>query len=31
MSSGSAPRYRVTVHELRDGKPTQVIDTYGTD
>ncbi len=24
------PRYRVTVHELRDGKTTQVIDAYGT-
>lgn len=30
MSSSRAPRYRVTVHELRDGKTTQVIDTYGS-
>jgi hypothetical protein len=25
-----APRYRVTVMELRDGKTTQVIDAYGS-
>ena len=30
MSPSRAPRYRVTVHELRDGKTTQVIDAYGT-
>jgi len=30
MSSSRAPRYRVTVHELRDGKTTQVIDAYGS-
>ncbi len=30
MSSSRAPRYRVTVHELRDGKTTKVIDAYGS-
>lgn len=25
-----APHYRVCVYELRDGKTTQVIDTYGS-
>jgi hypothetical protein len=30
MSSSRAPRYRVTVHELRAGKTTQVIDAYGS-
>ena len=30
MTSSRAPRYRVTVHELRDGKATQVIDAYGS-
>jgi len=25
-----APRYRVCVYELRDGKTTQVINTYGS-
>ena len=30
MSPSSAPRYRVTVHELRDGKTTKVIDAYGS-
>jgi hypothetical protein len=27
--SSRPPRYRVCVYELRDGKTTQVIDTYG--
>ena len=26
----SAPRYRVLIYELRDGKTTQVADTYGS-
>lgn len=30
MSPSRAPRYRVTVHELRDGKTTKVIDAYGS-
>jgi hypothetical protein len=30
MTSNRAPRYRVTVHELRDGKTTKVIDAYGS-
>jgi hypothetical protein len=30
MSSSRPPRYRVTVHELRDGKTTTVIDAYGS-
>ena len=29
MTSNRAPRYRVTVHELHDGKTTKVIDAYG--
>ena len=29
MTSSRAPRYRVTVHELHDGKTTKVIDAYG--
>jgi hypothetical protein len=30
MTPGRAPRYRVCVYELRDGKTTQVIDAYGS-
>ncbi len=30
MTPSRAPRYRVTVHELRDGKTTKVIDAYGS-
>ena len=30
MTPTRAPRYRVCVYELRDGKTTQVIDTYGS-
>lgn len=30
MTSQRPPRYRVCVYELRDGKTTKVIDTYGT-
>ena len=30
MTRGRAPRYRVTVHELHDGKTTKVIDAYGS-
>ena len=30
MTHSGAPRYRLTVHELRDGKTTKVIDTYGS-
>jgi hypothetical protein len=30
VTSSRAPRYRVTVHELRDGKTTKVIDAYGS-
>ncbi len=30
MTPTRPPRYRVTVYELRDGKTTQVIDTYGS-
>jgi hypothetical protein len=30
VSSSRAPRYRVTVHELRDGKTTKSIDVYGS-
>jgi hypothetical protein len=30
VNPSRAPRYRVTVHELRDGKTTKVIDAYGS-
>jgi hypothetical protein len=30
VTNSRAPRYRVTVNELRDGKTTNVIDTYGS-
>ncbi len=30
MTPARAPRYRVCVYELHDGKTTQVIDTYGS-
>lgn len=30
MTSNRPPRYRVTVHELHDGKTTKVIDAYGS-
>lgn len=30
MSRERPPRYRVCVHELRDGKTTQVINAHGT-
>jgi ribosomal protein L18 len=30
VTSGRAPRYRLVIHELRDGKTTQVVDTYGS-
>ena len=30
MTAARAPRYRVCVYELHDGKTTQVIDTYGS-
>jgi ribosomal protein L18 len=30
MSTPRAPRYRLIVHELRDGKTTQKIDVYGS-
>ena len=30
MTPARAPRYRVCVYELRDGKTTPVIDTYGS-
>ena len=30
MTATRAPRYRLCVYELRDGKTTQVIDTYGS-
>ncbi len=30
MTPAGVPRYRVCVYELRDGKTTQVIDTYGS-
>ena len=30
MTSSRPPRYRVTVHELGDGKTTKVIDAYGS-
>jgi hypothetical protein len=30
MNPSRAPRYRVTVMELRDGKTTKVIDAYGS-
>jgi hypothetical protein len=30
VTSSRAPRYRVTVHELHDGKTTKVIDAYGS-
>jgi hypothetical protein len=30
MTPSRAPRYRVCVYELRDGKTTQVIDAHGS-
>ncbi|MDQ3092332.1 MAG: hypothetical protein M3R46_11895 [Actinomycetota bacterium] len=30
MTTARAPRYRVCVYELRDGKTTKVIDAYGS-
>jgi hypothetical protein len=30
MTATRAPRYRVCIYELHDGKTTQVIDTYGS-
>jgi hypothetical protein len=30
VTAARAPRYRVCVYELRDGKTNQVIDAYGT-
>ena len=30
MTPARAPRYRVCVYELRDGKTTKVIDAYGS-
>jgi len=30
MNPPRAPRYRVTVHELHEGKTTKVIDAYGS-
>ena len=30
MTPVRAPRYRVCVYELRDGKTTKVIDAYGS-
>ncbi len=30
MTANRQPRYRVTVHELHDGKTTEVIDAYGS-
>jgi hypothetical protein len=30
VTTARAPRYRVCVYELRDGKTTQVINAYGT-
>ena len=30
MTGSRAPRYRVTVYELRDGKTTKAIDVYGS-
>lgn len=30
MTADRQPRYRVTVHELHDGKTTKVIDAYGS-
>ena len=30
MTTPRAPRYRVTVYELRDGKTTQKLDVYGS-
>jgi len=30
VTAARAPRYRVTVMELRDDKTTQVIDAYGS-
>ena len=30
MTGHRPPRYRVTVHELSDGKTTKVIDAYGS-
>ncbi|MGK2936928.1 MAG: hypothetical protein ACSLFR_03850 [Solirubrobacteraceae bacterium] len=29
MTPTSAPRFHLTVHQLHDGKTTQVIDAYG--
>jgi len=29
VTAPRAPRYRVLIYELRDGKTTQVADTYG--
>lgn len=30
MTAPRAPRYRLVIYELRDGKTTQVADTYGS-
>lgn len=30
MTPNRPPRYRVTVHELRDGKTTELINVYGS-
>jgi hypothetical protein len=30
MNPSRPPRYRITVHELHDGKTTTVIDAYGS-
>jgi hypothetical protein len=30
VTAARAPRYRVCVYELRDGKTTNVIDAYGS-
>ena len=30
MTHIRAPRYRVVIYELRDGKTTQLADTYGS-
>ncbi len=30
MTQIRAPRYRVVIYELRDGKTTQLADTYGS-
>jgi ribosomal protein L18 len=29
VTPARAPRYRICVYELRDGKTTQVVDSYG--